>query len=169
MPPPRTPHKNHARLLRVFARLRAARPGLRLVLTGVRGFVADHVESVVAELGLSEAVERVGWVPREELYDLFRRASALVYPSRFEGFGMPVLEAMAAGLSVACSDIEPLRSLTGGAVVLFDPLQDDDMLAGIERALKAGAPAAARVRAAEFTWSRAAAETLQVLVEAAES
>ena len=162
------PHKNHARLLSVFARLRKQRPALRLVLTGVRGFVASEVEQAVERLGLGDAVECKGWVTREELYELFRRATAFVYPSQFEGFGMPVLEAMAAGLAVACSDIEPLRTLTAGTCTLFDPLNEDAMLTALERVLALpAAPEAAR-RAAEFSWQRAAAETLDALEAAAQ-
>ena len=64
--------------------------------------------------------------------ELYRRAGAFVYPSTFEGFGMPVLEAMAAGVPSACSDIEPLRGVAGGAAVFFDPWSDEAMLAALE-------------------------------------
>jgi glycosyltransferase involved in cell wall biosynthesis len=153
------PHKNHDRLLRVFRRLLEDRPGMRLVLTGVRGFVGSRVEELIIELGLEPSVDVLGWLPREELYDVYRRATAFIYPSRFEGFGMPVLEALAAGLPSACSNIEPLRSISGGAALLFDPDDDEQILAallsitGPERDVlaKLGPP-----RAREFTWRRTA-------------
>jgi len=160
------PHKNHDRLLRVFAQLRREQPEIRLVLTGVRGFVTDRVETLVKELDLSESVELKGWVPREELYELFRRARGFVYPSLFEGFGMPVLEAMAAGLPVACSDIEPLRSIAAGRALLFSPESDPEMLAALRRLAGGQAPRGGPERAAQFTWRRAAEQTLQVILSA---
>jgi len=159
------PHKNHDRLLRVFRMLLDERPEMRLVLTGVRGFVAGRVESLVRELGLESAVELKGWVPREELHELFRRARGFVYPTRFEGFGLPVLEAMAAGLPLACSRIEPLQTIVAGAAWLFDPDSDEEMLAALRRLSRGEAAPGGRERAAHFTWERAARETLRVLTE----
>lgn len=160
------PHKNHVRLLRVFARLCQRWQGLRLVLTGVPGFADARVRQAIRELGLDAAVECCGWVPRGELLELYRRARGFVYPSLFEGFGMPVLEAMAAGLPVACSDIEPLRWLAGGCALLFDPHSDEEMLAALEQLLRGEAPANGCDRAREFTWERTAEKTLAVLEEA---
>ena len=91
------PHKNLENLLRAFARFRQERPDFWLVMTGVRGFHAAAVESRIDELGLAGLGELTGWIERSELYDLFRRATAMIYPSTFEGFGLPVIEAMAAG------------------------------------------------------------------------
>jgi glycosyltransferase involved in cell wall biosynthesis len=160
------PHKNHARLLRVFARLRKDHPGLRLTLTGVRGFVEDRVQRDIRELGLQDAVDCKGWLPRAELLELYRRARGFVYPSLFEGFGMPVLEALAAGLPVACSNIEPLRSLAGGCALLFDPEDENEMLGALARLLAGEAPPGGQERARQFTWRRAAEKTLAVLEEA---
>lgn len=157
------PHKNHAALLRVFAGLRREYPSLRLVLTGVRGFAQDEVDSAVRKLGLGDAVDARGWAPREEIYELFRTARALVYPSRFEGFGIPVAEALAAGVPVACSGIEPLRSIAGGAAHLFPPEDEEAMAAAIRAALSAEPPAAP----AHLTWRAAAERTLASLVSAA--
>jgi glycosyltransferase involved in cell wall biosynthesis len=85
------PHKNLDQLLRAFALFRADNPRYRLVIAGLRGFYADALERLRTELGLVESVRFTGWIPREDLYQLFRQASAFVYPSRFEGFGMPIL------------------------------------------------------------------------------
>lgn len=160
------PHKNHERLLRVFARLRPQWPGLRLVLTGVPGFADARVRQAIRQLGLDRDVELRGWVPRGELLELYRRARGFVYPSLFEGFGMPVLEAMAAGVPVACSDIEPLRGLAGGCALLFDPHSDEEMAAALDRLLRGRAPSGGPDRAREFTWERTAEKTLAVLEEA---
>ncbi len=157
------PHKNHSLLLRAFAKLLAGQPGARLVLTGVRGFSAQRVEQEAASLGLGDSLAMKGWIPREELHELFRRARGFVYPSSFEGFGMPVLEAMAAGLPVACSDIEPLRSLTGGHALLFPPGNEDGLLNALRLLWRKEAPAGGAAHAARFTWERAAAATLSVL------
>jgi glycosyltransferase involved in cell wall biosynthesis len=158
------PHKNHSRLLRAFARLRLSFPDLRLVLTGVRGFAHGDVARLIHELHLDQAVDLKGWLPRADLYELFRTARAFVYPSTFEGFGMPVLEALAAGLPTACSDIEPLRSLAPGVVLLFDPREDDSVFDALVRLLAAPPPATHSVAA--YTWHRAATLTLESLLRA---
>lgn len=162
------PHKNHERLLRVFARLRESNPGLTLVLTGVRGFHTAAVEEMIRELRLEEAVQVLGWIPREDLYEWFAKAAAFVYPSTFEGFGMPVLEALAAGLPVACSEIPPLREIAGEAALYFPPDDEDAMLDTLRRLL-AGERAAedGRGHARRYSWEAAARATLDVLTEAA--
>lgn len=156
------PHKNHPRLLRAFARLRGEQPGLRLVLTGVQGFAQCEVEAMVLGLGLVGHVEIRGWAPREEFLELFRTARAVVYPSRFEGFGLPVAEALAAGVPVACSDIEPLRTIAAGQAHLFHPDDENGLLTALRQALTAHPPEAP----AHLTWSRTAELTLQSLAAA---
>jgi glycosyltransferase involved in cell wall biosynthesis len=166
------PHKNHSRLLRAFAALRREAPEWKLMLTGVGGFVESQVRAEIRRLDLETGVVLTGWVPREQLYRLFAQAEAFVYPSRFEGFGMPVLEALAAGLPTACSSIEPLRTLAGSAAVLFDPEDDAQLLDALRRILfdaplrerlRAAGPAQARL----FSWRHAARQTLDVLEEVA--
>jgi glycosyltransferase involved in cell wall biosynthesis len=165
------PHKNLPRLIRAYARkprdfrLR----DIRLVLAGLRGFHTESIERLIEELGLRDAVQITGWVPRKELYSLYARARAFVYPSTFEGFGMPVLEAMAAGIPVACSDIPPLREVAGDAALFFDPLDEDAIASAIERlmsdvSLQERLAQAGRERARGFTWQRSAEQTLEVLV-----
>jgi len=153
------PHKNHPLLLRAFGALRREHPELRLVMTGVRGFAQETVEAEVRSLSLGDAVELRGWLPREEIYELFRTARALVYPSRFEGFGMPVAEALAAGLPVVCSDIEPLRSIAAGTAHLFQPDDEGGLVNALRTALEALPPEAP----AGLTWRRSAELTLRSL------
>jgi glycosyltransferase involved in cell wall biosynthesis len=162
------PHKNLPRLIRAYGRTKR---DFRLILAGLRGFHAEEIERQIDEMGLRESVQITGWVPRDELYSLYARARAFVYPSMFEGFGMPVLEAMAAGIPVACSDIPPLREVAADAALFFDPLNEDGITAAIERlmndeSLQERLAQAGRERARGFTWQRSAEQTLQVLRDA---
>jgi glycosyltransferase involved in cell wall biosynthesis len=156
------PHKNHERLLRAFAVLRREAPEARLVLTGVKGFAAERVEGLRRALGLEGSVALKGWVAREELYELFRRARGVVYPTTFEGFGLPVVEAMAAGAPLACSAIEPLIGLVGECAVLFDPLSEAGVAEGLRKLWRGEAPGGGPQRAARWTWERAARETVEI-------
>ena len=165
------PHKNLIRLLRVFARLHRERPNLKLTIAGLRGFQAQELEDLIAELRLEGAVTLTGWIPRSDLYDLFRRAHAFVYPSTFEGFGLPVVEAMAAGVPMACSSVEPLRTIAADAAILFDPHDEDAMQAALVRLLeddelRAELVERGRKRAHAFRWEESARITLHALTAA---
>jgi glycosyltransferase involved in cell wall biosynthesis len=150
------PHKNLERLLRVHAQITNAP---KLILTGVRGFAAKEIESLA-----DASVEITGWVPRERLHELYRRALGFIYPSTFEGFGMPVLEAMAAAVPVACSDIPPLREIAQSTVHFFDPASDREIRDALVL-LASGkiSTDAAQRRAAQFTWEKTARATLDYL------
>ncbi len=168
------PHKGIEDLLAAFARFLASSPGYRLVLAGMRGFAAEAIERRIGELGISGSVEITGWIARDRLYELYRTALALVYPSRFEGFGMPVSEAMAAGVPVACSDIEPLRSVAADAALLFTPGDESSICRALETLANDGAERARLAetgmrRAAEFQWPAIAARTVSLLEETAAS
>ena len=159
------PHKNLARLIRAYGRKKR---DFRLILAGLRGFHTETIERLIEEMGLQDSVQITGWVPRDELYSLYERARAFVYPSTFEGFGMPVLEALAAGIPVACSDIPPLREVAGDAALYFDPLNEDDIASAIERvmtdaSLQERLATAGHERARPFTWERCAEQTLKIL------
>jgi glycosyltransferase involved in cell wall biosynthesis len=140
-------HKNHARLYAAFARLRTSRPELRLVLTGQGDFGT-----------LPEGVEARGPVSQDELVRLYRGAAALVFPSLYEGFGLPVLEAMACGCPVACSNVTSLPEVAGDAARLFDPRDADGIAAAVDDVLGDPAPWVARglERAKRFTWEACA-------------
>ncbi|MDE0770507.1 MAG: glycosyltransferase, partial [Opitutaceae bacterium] len=102
-------------------------PNLRLVLTGGE-LGADHPAlSLIREFGLESSVKHLGFRTPLEVRCLYRGAGVLVYPSLFEGFGMPVAEAILAGTPVACSDIAPLREIGGDAIVTFDPRSSESI------------------------------------------
>lgn len=139
------PHKNHARLLEAFAELRRGRPSLELVLTSYDGPVPEGVRSL-------------GRVSRDELVRLYRTAAALVFPSLYEGFGQPPLEAMACGCPVACSNAASLPEVVGDAARLFDPTSTEEMVSAVEEVLDE--PEIWRrlglERAGGFTWEKTA-------------
>ena len=147
-PANRWPHKNHERLFEALALLRRGRPELRLVLTG-----SGHEGKPAPE-----GVESRGRVAPDELVELYRTAAALVFPSLYEGFGNPPLEAMACGCPVACSNVCSLPELVAGAAVLFDPASPEAIADGVERALEDETlPRRGALRAARFTWESCAA------------
>jgi glycosyltransferase involved in cell wall biosynthesis len=168
------PHKNLDGFLPAFAALRQSRPDFRLIVCGMHGFFAGPAHELRDRLGLAGAVDFPGWVPRDQLYDLFARAWAFVYPSKFEGFGLPVLEALAAGVPTACSNIEPLAGIAGDAALQFDPA-DIDAMTGTMRRLIEDEPLRVRLaeagpkRAAEFGWRSTAEAMAGVFKEAAGS
>jgi len=166
------PHKNLDRLLGAFAEFHRARPEFRLVIAGLRGFDAANLERLRNSLGLADAVTFTGWIAREKLYELYARAFAFLYPSNFEGFGLPVLEALATGVPTACLRIEPLMSTVGDAALLVDAADDRALVDAIQRltsdeALRARLSAAGPARARLFSWTTTARQTLATLVEAA--
>jgi len=150
------PHKNHARLFEAFPLLRRERPELRLVLTG--GGTYER---------LPEGVEARGLVPRAEVVRLMQRAAALVFPSLYEGFGLPPLEAMACGCPVACSDRASLPEIVGDAARLFDPGDPAAIAAAVDDVLADPAPWIARglERVRHFSWDATARATDAVYAE----
>ena len=154
------PHKNHARLFDAFTRLRRSRPELRLILTGTGLERLTPPEGVVVK----------GRVSREELASLYRRASALVFPSLYEGFGQPPLEAMACGCPVAVSTAGSLPEVCGPAARYFDPYSVDEMVEAVTTALSDPSPLVERglERAAQFTWDACASSHDRVYRELAD-
>ncbi len=139
------PHKNHARLFAAFAELRRRHPGLELVLAAYEGPAPEGVRSL-------------GHISREKLVELYRTAAALVFPSLYEGFGQPPLEAMACGCPVACSNVASLPEVVGDAARLFNPSSTEEIVAAVEDVLTDPDPWRRRgvERAAGFTWEKTA-------------
>jgi glycosyltransferase involved in cell wall biosynthesis len=155
-PARRWPHKNHERLFDAFALLRVARPELRLVLTGGGDFS-----------GVPDGVDARGHVSRSEVVSLMQRASALVFPSLYEGFGLPPLEAMACGCPVASSNAASLPEVVGDAGRLFDPRDPQAIADAVREVLAAPQPWVERglARAAQFSWDETARATDAVYAE----
>jgi glycosyltransferase involved in cell wall biosynthesis len=159
------PHKNLPRLFRAVA---AMAPGRRPALV-VPGYSTPHEEELRAlarELGIGELVRMPPWLPAADLEGLYRLAAGAVFPSLYEGFGLPVLEAMARGVPVACSDRSSLPEVAGDAALVFDPEDVEAIGAAMERLLTDAALAerlrkAGRERAALFTWERTAELTVE--------
>lgn len=147
-PANRWPHKNHERLFRAFEIVRAARPDMSLLLTGV-----GHDRRP-----LPPGVESAGHVAAERVPELYRTAAALVFPSLYEGFGLPLLEAMSSGCPVACSNAAALPEIAGDAAALFDPLSPESIAEGVLRVLASPQTFSERGlrRAAAFTWAETA-------------
>jgi glycosyltransferase involved in cell wall biosynthesis len=138
------PHKNHELLLEAFALVRRGRPELRVVLTG-----SDH------PAGLPEGVTSEGRVSDERLVELYRTAAALVFPSLYEGFGLPPLEAMACGCPAAVSQVAALPEVCGDAATYFDPTSAESIAQGIVDVLERPATGGPE-RSALFTWEAVA-------------
>jgi glycosyltransferase involved in cell wall biosynthesis len=159
------PHKNLRRLIEAVARIPAERRPL-LVIPGYRTWHEEELRRQAHALGIGEDVRLLGWVSQAELEGLYAAAAVFVITSLFEGFGLPVLEAMQRGVPVACSDRSSLPEVAGGAALMFDPERPDEIAAAIERLLEDGAEAdrlrrAGFERARRFTWDETARLTAE--------
>ncbi len=165
------PRKNVARLLEAFATLRLRRAGPEvLLLAGPDKQEGDAYRALAARLGIADAVRFVGHVADAELPALYAGAEAVVFVSLYEGFGLPVVEAMACGTPVVCSDTTALPETAGGAAMLVDPLSPTAIAAGLERVLDGPGERdrlrhAGLRRAGQLSWT-AAAERLVAVYEA---
>lgn len=147
------PRKNLARLVEVYARLAARHDELpTLVLAGGKGWMYDAIFEAIERHKLTSRVKTTGYLSRLEAITLLRSAQACVYPSRYEGFGLPVLEAMAARVPVLTSDVSSLPEVIGDTGILVDPEDEDSMEAGLSRLLFERDDEMVRVEAA---WQRA--------------
>jgi glycosyltransferase involved in cell wall biosynthesis len=178
------PRKNLVRLIEAFARLgdrsresgvggvipnsRLPTPNPQLVIAGKRGWLTEAIERRAAELGVADRVVFTGYVADDDVPALLGGALAFVFPSLYEGFGMPILEAMACGAPVLASNTSSLPEVAGDAALLVDPTDTGAIAAGMGRlavdaALRDELRARGLARAAHFTWDRCAEATLAVL------
>jgi len=115
------PHKNHSRLIKAFAEVSKKYPEYSLLLTGLNRQKSRSITILINKLQLSDKVINLGYLPYDEKEGVFRGAFALVFPSLFEGFGIPVLESMRMGVPVLCSNSSSLPEVGGNAVLYFSP------------------------------------------------
>jgi glycosyltransferase involved in cell wall biosynthesis len=163
------PRKNLVRLVDAFERLGAREA--TLAIAGGRAWMSDEVERRVAGYRGPGRVRLLGYVPDDDLPALYSVADAFAYVSVWEGFGLPVLEAMACGAPVVCSRIAPLEEVAGGAARFVDPLSVESIAEGLDAVLSSATErdrlgAAGLARAAQFSWAETARLTLAAYREA---
>jgi glycosyltransferase involved in cell wall biosynthesis len=159
------PHKNQQLLVRALELLPQ---DVSLVIAGHDEGYGAHLTELADRLGVAERVRQLGYIPDAELETLWALADCAAFPTRAEGFGLPVLEAMRRGVPVVCSDIPVLREVAGDAARFFDPDEPAAAAAAITSALAdPGAGDRGRERAAAFTWERTAQATAEVYERAA--
>jgi glycosyltransferase involved in cell wall biosynthesis len=162
------PRKNHIGLIRAFARLVRAFPQFphKLVLVGKPTWFADRVHQAARESGVADRIQFHGFVPDADLLQFYNACDLFVFPSFYEGFGLPVLEAMACGRAVVCSDASALPEVVDGAAILFDPYVVDEMVRAmadilLDGELRARMERLGLQRAAHFSWQKTAQKTLE--------
>lgn len=164
-------HKNLDRLFEAVAQLKRDQLPVQLALVGHAGLETDRLKALASSLGIADQVSFTGWVTDQELDSLYAAAECFVYPTLFEGFGLPVLEAMHRGVPVACSNTTSLPEVAGDAALLFDPLSVEEIADSVRKLVESPDLAAdfverGRKQAAGFTWSKAAEGTWQTYLAA---
>lgn len=169
------PRKNLVRLIRAYAKLRAEHSGFapQLVIVGRKLWLADEIFAEVRRQRWAEDVILTGYVADADLAQLYRTATAFVYPSLFEGFGLPPVEAMACGTPVVTSNVSSLPEVVGDAALLIDPCDDQALAAALlqivnDQPLRAKLREQGIIQAGKFTWRAAAEKTLQLYRESFE-
>ncbi|NDJ52359.1 MAG: glycosyltransferase family 4 protein [Chloroflexi bacterium] len=166
------PRKNLSRLIEAFAIVHQDHPDLALVLAGKQAWKARGIFQRIQTLSLKDDVILPGYVPDKHLAALYSSASVYAFPSLYEGFGFPAIEAMACGTPVVCSNSSSLPELVGDAALTVAPTDVQGLAKAINRVLsdaglRDGLIQRGLARVEQFTWQRAAAQTLDVLIEAA--
>ena len=169
------PRKNLLRLIEAFAALKpVTRRETVLVVAGAEGWLNDSVHARVGRLGLADSVRFPGYIAEDDLAALYSLATVFAYPSLWEGFGLPVLEAMACGTPVLTSDVSSLPEVAGNAALLVSPTDVDAIADGLTRllgdaVLRADLAERGLRRVRAFSWERCARETLAVYTSVAHS
>jgi glycosyltransferase involved in cell wall biosynthesis len=164
-----SPGKNHLRLIRAFEQIKQD-DGVphQLVLAGADWHGAEEVHQAAAKSRFSSDILLTGYVKGEDLPNLYCGADLMVFPSLFEGFGLPILEAMSCGVPVACSNNSSMPEIAGDAAELFDPLNVESIAKSMLSILSSPEKAAdigrrGLDRAGEFSWGKTARKTLDVI------
>lgn len=159
------PRKNLGRLLEALHGLRAADPDLKLVLVGGKGWLYEEIFAAIERLRLADSVVFPGYVAEADLPVVYNLAKVLAYPTLYEGFGLPPLEAMACGTPVVCSNASSVPEVAGDAALLIDPLDTSALAATLQRvlsdeALRADLRWRGLAQARLFSWEAAAQRLL---------
>jgi glycosyltransferase involved in cell wall biosynthesis len=163
------PGKNHVRLIQAFDALKKrTKIPHQLILAGSAWSGADEVMKAAEEAQFRQDIKFIGFVAGEDLPNLYRTADIFVFPSLYEGFGMPLLEAMACGTPVVCSNLSSMPEVAGDAALLFDPYDEEDMSAKLQKLveddlLRSDLVAKGFNRAKIFSWTSTARQTLDVI------
>ncbi len=162
------PRKNLLTLIEAYSKLESLHSEYTLVLGGGPGWEYQNILTLARSLG--NRIQITGYLPQEDLIPLYAGASLFVYPSFYEGFGLPLLEAMASGVPIVASKTSSLPEVVGDAGILVDPLSISDVSEGIRKLLKDSSLRSSFrekgiQRAKQFTWERAARETLKIYRE----
>jgi glycosyltransferase involved in cell wall biosynthesis len=168
------PRKNHIGLIRAFAKLINDQPQLQhdLVLAGKDTWFGSRVREAARESGLEGRIHFTGFVSDDDLLQLYNACECFAFPSFYEGFGIPVLEAMACGRAVICSNSSAIPEVADGAALLFDPSDSEQMVRALadvlmEHELRARMERLGLKRASYFSWRKTAEMTLKVYREVA--
>jgi glycosyltransferase involved in cell wall biosynthesis len=166
------PRKNLSRLIQAMHRLESVH-GLKrqLVVVGKQGWKNDELFSVIDQAGMADRITFTGFVPDEDLVHLYRRCEVFAYPSLYEGFGLPVVEAMAAGAPVLTSDCSSLREVAGNAAELCDPESVESIAGRLAALIRAPAWRGQLIergfrQARAFSWDETARRTLAAYTDA---
>ena len=162
------PHKNLHSLIRAFQTLHKSFPELNLVVCGLGGLSARSNQALIKQMGLQKRIKLLGYVTTEELAALYHSADIFVFPSAYEGFGYPVVEAMSYGTPVVSSNAFSLREVVGSGGILVDPYDVAGYVKSITRLLKSATlrqdlVTRGTLRASELKWEQTAQQTLAVL------
>jgi len=166
------PRKNHIGLIHAFGRLLAQYPELphHLVLAGKDTWHGERVREAARQSGVADRIHLTGFVSDIDLLQLYNACDCFAFPSLYEGFGLPVLEAMACGRAVVCSDTSSIPEVAGNAAVLFDPAREQDITSALSKVLlnpdlRTRLERMGQAQAAHFTWSKTAEATLELYRE----
>lgn len=161
------PRKNYVRLVHAFASLQKQYPEMQLLIAGAKRSAWKDVQEAIRVTGSSDNIRALGHISDDKVLELLLGCEALVYPSLYEGFGLPALEAMACGTPVVCSTAGSLGEVVGNAAVIVDPLNVHSIAEGMRSvvasdALKVELRAKSLKHAAQFSWDKTAQQTLAV-------
>ncbi|MDQ6707678.1 MAG: glycosyltransferase family 4 protein [Acidobacteriota bacterium] len=169
------PRKNHIGLIAAFTKLVRAHPALRhqLVLVGKDTWFGAQVHEAARNSGVADRIRFTGFVPDEDLLKLYNACDCFAFPSFYEGFGIPILEAMACGRAVVCSNTSAMPEVADGAGILFDPHSTEEITRAmadvlLDAELRARMERLGLQRATLFNWQKTAERTLEVYREVAE-